>query len=176
MSLPQLQMRRPNLDDLPMILPGPGVRARLAKLEDAEAVALVLKGSFANMEWTPEKVREELLENDTVWATFLVEVEGRPAATASAAKHASFPGSGYVHWVGADPFIQGRGIGRLASLLVLHDFASRGLEDAVLHTDDERIPALKTYLRLGFLPDMTHESHAARWEDVKAKTGPWEDL
>ena len=34
-------------------------------------------------------------------------------------------------------------------------------------TDDERIPALKTYLSLGFKPVYNHESHLPRWQKIK---------
>ncbi len=35
-----------------------------------------------------------------------------------------------------------------------------------LCTDDWRLPAVKTYLNLGFEPEIIHESHPARWKAV----------
>ncbi|HHY83306.1 MAG TPA: hypothetical protein GX505_11630 [Clostridiales bacterium] len=41
-----------------------------------------------------------------------------------------------------------------------------GWTSAVLETDDFRLPAIKTYFRLGFQPKFTHESHPDRWDKI----------
>ena len=41
----------------------------------------------------------------------------------------------------------------------------------VLFTDDHRLAAIKTYLKLGFEPQMVHDSHPERWREVLAKLG-----
>ena len=41
-----------------------------------------------------------------------------------------------------------------------------GYADIYLTTDDFRLPALKTYLQLGFLPDMFNEEMPERWKMV----------
>jgi mycothiol synthase len=44
--------------------------------------------------------------------------------------------------------------------------AAANLDVAVLETDDWRLAAIRTYLRLGFEPDPVEEEHAARWRRV----------
>ena len=42
-----------------------------------------------------------------------------------------------------------------------------GMETARLRTDDWRIPAIKTYLKIGFEPDLTSEpDYKERWEKI----------
>jgi mycothiol synthase len=77
-----------------------------------------------------------------------------------------FPGSGYLHWVAADPGYRGRQLGRIVSLAALHEFVSLGCKDAVLETQDFRLPAIRTYLRLGFEPVYRDDTHIPRWEEI----------
>lgn len=79
-----------------------------------------------------------------------------------------YPGSGYVHWVGTHPDHTRRGLAMALMARLLQDFRERGYRDAVLETDDFRIPALKTYLRCGFLPVyiVKGEDHRSRWAAI----------
>ena len=47
----------------------------------------------------------------------------------------------------------------------------RGYPAAVLETDDFRIPAIRSYMKLGFVPvyDVRGEDHRARWSKVTAR-------
>ena len=52
--------------------------------------------------------------------------------------------------------------------------AAAGLDQAVLETDDFRLPAVRTYLRLGFVPEPRTPGDARRWSKVLrnlARTG-----
>jgi mycothiol synthase len=44
--------------------------------------------------------------------------------------------------------------------------ANSGKEASILETDDFRIPAIKTYLRMGYKPLLIHENQAERWKDL----------
>jgi mycothiol synthase len=70
--------------------------------------------------------------------------------------------------VASDPEHRGKRLGYVVSLAVLHDLRRHGCREAALLTDDPRIPAIKTYLSLGFLPALTDDTHPARWEAVAA--------
>jgi len=76
-----------------------------------------------------------------------------------------------LHMVAARPDAAGRGLGRLVCQAVVHYAGSRGRREMVLTTDDHRLPAIATYLRLGWLPRRYHrgEDHAERWRAVFAK-------
>lgn len=163
-------MRRPNLDDLPELPPlPPGYLLRPACEADAESLAALLAKAFDTGAWTPERARSDLLANPDVKQTYLITCEGRVVATASALLLPEiYPGTGIVHYVAADPEHRGKRLGSLISLAVLHEFARLGCQDARLLTDDPRLPAIKTYLDLGFEPVRIDESHAERWRKVYA--------
>jgi hypothetical protein len=42
------------------------------------------------------------------------------------------------------------------------------MQTAFLTTDDWRIPAIKSYIRAGFIPDLSTEDFKARWEKIYA--------
>jgi mycothiol synthase len=137
--------------------------------EDVPDVAELLGAAFPERTWTPYTTRRELVDDRTVKGTFLLEFAGRPVATASARLLPErFPGSGYLHWVAADPEHRGRGHGRYVTLAVLHVFVAMDCHDAVLETEDFRLPALRMYLSLGFVPEFRHPSHEERWSAVRA--------
>jgi mycothiol synthase len=90
-----------------------------------------------------------------------------PMATGSAWFRKEFGyTAGYLHMVGALSCCSGKGLGLQASLAALHRMAEEGRKSAILHTDDFRIPAIITYLKLGFKPKLTHESHPDRWKKL----------
>ena len=166
----QLLMLRPHLRDLPPMPPLPaGYQLRLAASEsDEEALAAVLAAAFANP-WDPASVRRKLTAALDVRAVYVVTWQDHPVATAASRSLPDrFPGSGYVHWVGTHPEHQRRGLAATLLARLLRDFAERGDRDAVLETDDFRLPALRAYLACGFLPvyDVAGEDHRARWSAV----------
>ena len=166
----QLLMRRPNLDALPKMptLPA-GSILRAAAPEDGPALAALLQSAFPEEIWTLERVQSALLEAPDVEETYLITRGDELLATASARIAPEFPRSGYLHWVAVTPAAQGQSLGFDISLAVLHGFAKRGCADAVLETDDHRLPAIKTYQNLGFVPEPSHDTHPERWTDVLAK-------
>lgn len=163
----QLLMRRPNLAALAGLELPPGVSQRDAEPADAAELARLLETAFVDPTWTVERVNRALLEAPDVVRTLLLCEDGKIVATASARLAPErFPGSGYLHWVAADPGRAGRGLGRAISLAVLHVFADLGCRDAVLETDDHRLPAIRTYLNLGFTPEDADPSHPERWQSI----------
>jgi mycothiol synthase len=77
--------------------------------------------------------------------------------------------AGLVHMVGVDLHYQGRGLGRVITLLVLHRLKERGFTAVMAATEDFRIPALSLYLSLGFKPLYRHRSDEKRWKRVMQK-------
>ena len=150
----RLFMRRPWLDDLPAppALPS-GYILRAYEPDDLSALATLLTRAFGDP-WDEERVRRVLIDAPDVEETYVIAHQDRLAATASARVMPDvYAGSGYLHWVGADPDYQGKGLGTLVSIRVLQHFRDTGLRDAVLETQTYRIPAVRTYLRLGFVPE-----------------------
>ena len=160
-------MRRPSLDDLPPTPPLPeGYVLRAFEPGDLPGLAAILTVAF-NTAWDEEKVRRDLSEAPDVDGVYVIAQGGSPVATASARLLPDrFPGSGYVHWVGTDPRHQGKGLGTLVSRRVLEHFRAANLADAVLETDDFRLAAIRSYLKLGFIPEYPDVSHKMRWARV----------
>ena len=68
--------------------------------------------------------------------------------------------------VGAGSAFKGNGLGYQVSLAALHRMADEKKQRVILHTDDFRLPAIVIYLRLGFKPEIVHDSHELRWQKI----------
>lgn len=171
-GVPQLVMRAPaallaaaGVRDVP-----PGFAVRQALDADAPDLARLLSGAFGGG-WDADRVRRDLLEAGDVTATFVVTMraEGSERLVATASDREvpdRFPGAGYLHWVAADPAMAGSGLGAAASLAAIVHSQAGGARDMVLETDDHRLPAVATYLALGFAPEYRDPSDPARWAAV----------
>jgi mycothiol synthase len=169
----QLLMRRPDLEGLG---PAPALPAgyvlRSAVPDDAPGLAVVLAKAFGDSSWDAARVMRELVDDPAVHETFVVLCGLTPVATASVqTQPENYPDTGVLHWVASDPEHRGKKLGAIVSTAVLREFVDMGLRSAVLATDDERLPAIKTYLSLGFEPVFVDESHRPRWVNVFATLG-----
>jgi mycothiol synthase len=157
-----LLMRRPDLGDLPTAPSG----VDLATAADADGLARLLGASFEEV-WDSARVHKALFDDPTVEAIYVIRERERIVATASArVMPTEYPGAGYLHWVASDPNLRGRGLGRAVTLAVLHRFVTDGLTATVLETDDQRLPAIKLYMALGYVPQYPDDSHVDRWSKI----------
>jgi len=166
MSFPSLVMRRGPEPLPPLDLPG-GVS--LCAFEEAWGPAAwehVVNTAFGSSFSFDAKMRAEPAFRPGR-ILFLAQ-GGVPVAVAAAWQRDKWPpGTGYLHYVAVLPEAQGQGLGYWVSLACLHQMRREGNDRAVLETHDFRLAAIKTYLRLGFVPDVTtHESYAKRWENI----------
>jgi len=175
---PQLHMLRPNLDDLPELAPPEGYWIRTYRSGDAANWALVLSESF-EQEFSVDYF-ERQMKHDNAFRPermFFAECAGGVAATASAWYQPRWgKKTGYVHFVGTRPSHAGRRLGYWVSLATLHQFVREGRTCAQLQTDDFRLAAIKTYLRLGFRPRLVHENQRERWRAIFGKLGDLDSL
>ncbi|MBP1990187.1 GNAT family N-acetyltransferase [Paenibacillus eucommiae] len=166
----QLFMVRDSLSLLPPLQLPEGYTLRGFLPGDEQAWELIMKESFlsefsfaAHMRADKEYLAERVL---------FVCHEGRPVATASAwFREVYGDATGYVHMVGALPGHGGKGLGYIVSLAALYQMKEEGRTRAVLHTDDGRLPAVATYLKLGFVPQLAASDHEQRWEEVAVQLG-----
>ena len=92
---------------------------------------------------------------------------GEPVATASAWYDPEvIPEAGTIHFVGVLKEHQGHRLGYWVSLAALHAMRREGRKKGWLQTDDFRLPAIKTYLRLGFGPLLIDENQRDRWRNI----------
>lgn len=164
-TLPQLFMRNNDITDLPPLsLPKGGMSLRTHIEGEEEKWERLIEKAFET-----HYSFDQCIKNGGDYAAehvLYLNKDGVDIATATAVEKESFPSEGWFRMIGTIPEARGLGAGRLICLAALHSLAARGYKTAVLSTDDERIPAIKLYLSLGFEPIFTHESHKERWERV----------
>ena len=101
--------------------------------------------------------------------TYLILHRDRAVATACTVLPTPAEPRAELGWVAVAPAHQGHGLGLPVCRAVLWYARSRAWPVAILNTDDWRLAAIKTYLRLGFEPELTHDSHDARWREIRRR-------
>ena len=168
----QLRMVRPNLNNLPELeLPtGYGMRTYLEG--DEVHWARIISDSFGGRERTAQDTEEQITGRDVFLpdGLYFATHRGIPVGTACAWRESVDEKEvGYVHMVGVVAEHTGYKLGKWVSLAVLHYFREHGFISAMLDTDDFRIPAVKTYLNLGFIPVYVEDGQPERWQALFEK-------
>ena len=161
-------MALPSLAGLPAAEVADGYRLRTYQPGDESAWCRLVNECIGG-ECTEEQCRRELTGQP--WFDpadlFFVGQEGEVVGTACALRRPDLGVEvGYVHMLAVLPEHRGSRLGRTLTLAVLHRLREAGYRSAILQTDDWRLAAIKTYLSLGFRPEMTDESHEGRWREV----------
>ena len=98
---------------------------------------------------------------------FFLLVHGQPAATITVICDHKKKNQGYIHMVACKPEFRGIGLGKVLNDIAVYTLKREGMESAYLTTDDWRIPAIKSYLRAGFTPNLTSEpDFQERWDKI----------
>jgi len=171
----QLQMVWPEdrIDSPPDLCVPTGYSLRCYADEDEEDYgALMAKAGFDG--WDHDRIeaaRRSVLPN----GFFLIEhpESGAIVATAMAQHNPSelHPYGAELGWVAADPKHAGKGLGMAVCAAVTRRLLQAGYRRIYLKTDDFRLPAIKTYLKLGYQPLLHAEGMLERWQAVCAKLG-----
>lgn len=164
----KLLMKRRTLEGLRRLSPPKGYVLRTYEQTDDHAWARIVARAFQT-ECSASVFRKEIAEQElfSPERVFFIVHEGQPVGTATAWWRPEFGAeAGYLHMVGVVPEHTGRGLGKVLASAVLRFFEQQGLETAFLHTDDERLAAVKTYLELGFEPVVEDEEVRRRWVEV----------
>lgn len=171
----QLHMLWPKswLDMQPEVTVPEGYALRTYADADAEAhVALMHKAGFAD--WTPEKLTNSLMKVLPEGLFLAEHLADRRLVAAAMAWHnpsALHRFGGELGWVAGDPEHKGKGLGQAVCAAVVCRFLSAGYGRIYLQTDDWRLAAIKTYLKLGFVPYLYRPEAAEiameeRWKKV----------
>ncbi len=167
--VPQLHMRH-DLRGLPDLAIPAGYALRALTHDDLAAWADLLDRNGELGEWSAERARPFFSEGSRMplEGSCFVTWGSEPVATAQLHQHPDGPyaPTPELGWVAVDPAHRGRGLGYVACLAVLRYAASKGYEEVFLLTDDHRLPAIRTYLRLGFRPWMYDATAGGRWAVV----------
>ena len=170
---PQLVMLRPDLAGLAPVTVPAGYAVRTFRDGDEAGWERVIAKSF-NREANPNRF-DPLMRGHKSFRperVYFVVHGDEPVATASAWLMDPWPAdTGFLHMVGVMPEHQGHRLGHWVSLAVLHHFVREERTRAVLQTDDFRVAAVKTYLKLGFVPFLIHENQRERWRNLFGVVG-----
>ncbi|MHB0998682.1 MAG: GNAT family N-acetyltransferase [Armatimonadota bacterium] len=166
----QLRMDLHDLSKLPDVEMPEGYAIRTYQQGDEEAWAQIMNTGIG--EWTAESTVQELtskpqfLPDGLFFATINVDPVGSACAWRMSADEKAH---GFLHMVCVLPEHRGKQLGYMVTLSVLRYFRDNGYKDVTLTTDDWRIPAIKSYLRLGFEPYYYDDSHRERWKAIMEK-------
>lgn len=105
------------------------------------------------------------------WFLAVHEATGQIVATTMATHNPSelHPFGGELGWVAGHPDHAGKGLGAAVCAAVTQRFLQGGYFNIFLRTDDWRLPAVKTYLKLGYEPLLFAPDMRKRWEQVCAQ-------
>jgi mycothiol synthase len=99
---------------------------------------------------------------------FATDPSDRPIATAMCLHNytgrAAFTGD--VGWVACHPEHRGRRLGLCLTAHATRRFLDAGYTAIQLHTESYRLPALKTYLALGYVPSIPSEEAWVAWKEA----------
>lgn len=169
-DLPALRMWRPDTE-LPVFNLPQGYRVRLLADNEGKAWCACLLNDMGIDKISQELFKEKMLDDVNVPknSIFCVEDENHiPVATATAQFKLDGEGA-HLHMVGARESARGKRLGLSVCAAVVQKHRDDGHVTCLLSTHDWRLPAVKQYLKLGFLPLLSHESMRSRWETI-AKT------
>lgn len=175
-TLPGLYLLWPRhrLENAPeaVVPAGYGVRTRSAGAEEQLHALLDVEGwRLSGADW--KEYRSRLLVDGLY---LLVDANGALVASAGAVHNPSpgrfhFPFGGELAYLIVHPEHRRKGLGRAAAALVVRRFLVGGYENIRVCAQGFRLPALRLYLELGFVPFLHQPDLAPRWERLCAELG-----
>lgn len=100
---------------------------------------------------------------------FLVDAKGRDIGTTTAWYDRNYHHKawGRVHWVAILPEFQGKGLAKPMLTAAMNRLKTLGHRRAILGTQAPRLVAIKVYLDVGFVPDMTAKDAQRAWDMIR---------
>jgi mycothiol synthase len=151
------QMRRPLHDpvDQPAFPAGSTLRTFRPGQDEQEWLSLNRRAFASHPEQGAWQPRDLELREQEPWfdpAGFFVAERGGVMTGFHWTKVPADEGEGLgeVYVVGVDPGEQGTGLGRALTLAGLRHMRDRGVAEALLYVDEDNVPAIRMYQRLGF--------------------------
>ena len=169
---PQLRMVRKfepgEQSEGPKLCPGYRVERYVPGDEDRWVSLINASGDFRtwgawNREILSKEILSGLLPNGGVFA-----VAGDTLVGCAAVCHwERFHPYAVLMYVVVVPEHRGRGLGTMLTAEAVQVARRLGCPGVILHTDDDRLAAIKTYLRLAFVPDIDAQPCTkARWKRI----------
>lgn len=173
-SVPQLQMMWPEErfatpPDVPLAA---GYRLRTYRAGD-EARFYEIMALSGWPGWDDERLHTSWMGRiipDGWW--FAVHEASDTIVASAMAVHdhsALHPFGGELGWVASDPAHAGKGLGGAVCAAVTRRFLAAGYHNIHLYTEHWRLPALKTYLKLGYVPLLYLPEMSELWRAICAQ-------
>jgi mycothiol synthase len=120
--------------------------------------------------WDRQKLLREIVERLVPGGGFFTTAERGIVGCVSACHLKKYLPYSTLMYAVVDPKERGKGIGKAMLCAALRASQRAGYAGMVLNTDDFRLPAIRTYLSVGFEPHRVSElNHAKRWQAVLGK-------
>lgn len=149
-----LFMARTHLRDIPAAILPEGCLLRPYRPGDEAGWLALIRAAYGG-EWGDDAF-ERCVGSDESFRPgrlILAESGGRIVGTVGAFQKLLYGDrTGYVHMMAVHPDRQRRGLGAALLCRCLAQFRDAGWRDAVLDTEQRRLPAIRLYLRHDFLP------------------------
>ena len=170
----QLKMARYDFENLPKLRCPNGYHIRPYQSGDEVHWARIMDKAFVDESRTSEDTYANVINRpnfDPDGFCFVVH-ENVPIGTACAWNRC-LRGKpiGYIDMLAVLPEHTGHKLGKWLTVFLLHYFKTRCVAYVTLDTDDFRLPAIKNYLNLGFVPVYVGENHGERWRIIFKKLG-----
>ena len=164
----QLKMFRPPAPLL-KIPPPAGFVLRAMQPGEEDAWSYCCLGEFGIEAVSPRGFQEKI-GDIPISEVFYICAQDRPVGTATAQLKEGKP---FLHYIAVHPGWRGKGLAKplISAVLQRHDALGRGGLGCYLTTDDPRLPAISTYVKMGYLPVLWSQDAPERWRDVMAKLG-----
>lgn len=133
--------------------------------DDSRWIKLLVGSGFE--QWDQQKFAEYMAAPERLDGSQVVECEGKLVAATFASQRQLEPRIGAVDYVVCLPEHRGHKLGMLTTVAVMQYLFEHGYEAVTLATDDDRMPALKIYLDIGFRPVLNRVDMASRWLDIQ---------
>ena len=170
----QLRMVRRNLEDLPDLQCSNGYHIRTYQKGDEIHWARIMDTVFVDQGRTARDTYANVINqpNFDPNGFFFAVYEDLPIGTACAWQRCFRDERvGYIDMLAVLPEHTGHKLGKWLTLFLLHYFKAQDLTCVVLDTDDFRLPAIKNYLNLRFMPVAVGKKHDERWHTIFEKLG-----
>src|SRR5262249_25871926 len=169
---PQLRMKWPSASrrHCPPVNPLAQYAVRTFRIGDEQAFLTLM--SYLDFEpWDEAKLAYNMNRIIPEGWFFATDFSHQIVATAMCLHNYSgrSPFTGDVGWVACHPDHRGQGLGRCLCASATRRFLKAGYTAIQLHTEYYRLPAIKTYLNLGYVPSIASPETLALWEGVCAK-------
>ena len=168
----QVKMVRPHLNDILEFSLPPGFSLRFYQAGDEENWFRIQSEADLHSDISRQLFVKDFGSNLDLLRErqfFLLDDKENPIGTATAWFNHNFEGASYgrIHWVAIIPLFQGRGLAKPLMSAVCQRLKELGHERAYLSTAIERLPAIKLYLRFGFLPLIRNHKETQAWEKIR---------